>query len=448
MNQQANFGRRRFLRGAGAAVALPFLESALPRELWAAGAPSIKPPVRLAFLFVPNGIHMPDWTPQEEGADYRLPSTLQPLSEMREKLLVLSGLALDAGFAHGDGPGDHARAASTFLTGAHPFKTDGKGIRVGISVDQIAAQQFAGKTRFASLQLGCEKGRNAGSCDSGYSCAYSNNVSWRSPTTPAGKEVNPREVFDRLFGGDTPQQRSMSRARREAERRSILDFVREDARSLSRELGGADRLKLAEYLDGVREVEQRLDQPEEDLQVDGQLRRPAGIPREYEQHLRSLGDLMTLAFQTDQTRVCTLMFGNAGSNRTYKNIGVNQGHHGLSHHQNNPEKQAQIAKINRYHAAQLAYILQRLDSTPEGDGTLLDHSMIVYGSALGDGNRHNHNDLPILLAGGGGGEVRGGRHLKYKKDTPLMNLYVRMLQSAGVSVDTAGDSTGPLDLLS
>ncbi|MEM9657382.1 MAG: DUF1552 domain-containing protein [Planctomycetota bacterium] len=447
MTRISRDSRRQFLRGVGASVALPFLPSAMPKALWASGSTSEKPPVRLAFMYAPNGAHMPDWTPSGGGEALQLPPTLEPLNAVREQVLVLSGLALDAGRAHGDGAGDHARSASTFLTGAHPVKTDGKGIRVGVSVDQIAAQHLADRTRFASLQLGSEKGRNAGSCDSGYSCAYSNNISWRTATTPAGKEVDPSQVFDRLFGGADEREVAQSRAKRAAEKQSILDVVLADARRLDRRLSGADRLKLAEYLDGVREVERRIDQNGGDSAEAGGLVRPNGIPAEYHEHVRLLGDLMTLAFQTDATRVCTLMFGNAGSNRTYPQIGVKEGHHSLSHHQNRPEKQSKIAKINRFHVEQLAYLLGRLAETVDGEGSLLDNTLLVYGSGLGDGNRHNHHDLPILLAGGGGGAVAGGRHVRYPRDTPLMNLYVRMLRIAGIRIEAAGDSTGPLGRL-
>jgi hypothetical protein len=399
----------------------------------------------MAFLFIPNGAHMPAWTPEAEGADFKLPATLEPLEKVRDKLLVLSGLAHDTGFAHGDGAGDHARSAATFLTGVHPIKTDGKGIRAGISVDQLAAERLGRETRFASLELGCEEGKLAGSCDSGYSCAYSNNISWRSPTEPAGKEVNPRQLFDRLFGADDEHEKTQSRAKRDLERKSILDLVQQDARGLRRKLGKNDARKLDEYLTGVREIEKRIDNAGEGLFVENQLTRPRGAPKDFAKHARLMGDLLAVAFQSDLTRIATWMFANEGSNKTYRGLDITDGHHTLSHHQNDPEKQAKIAKINRYHVEQLAYFLERLDSISEGDGTVLDNTMLVYGSGIGDGNRHNHDDLPVLVAGGGASALQGGRHLRYPKGTPLMNLYLSMLHKVGVDVDAVGDSTEPLE---
>jgi hypothetical protein len=436
--------RRTFLRGLGTAMALPFMESALPRSVWAAGAPAAKAPLRMAFVFIPNGAHMPAWTPEKEGADFALPATLEPLAKLRGKFSVLSGLAHDTGFAHGDGAGDHARSAATFLTGVHPVKTDGKGIRAGVSVDQIAAEKIGSETKFASLELGCEEGRLAGSCDSGYSCAYSNNISWRSPTVPAGKEVNPRQLFDRLFASGRAEDTTQSRAKRDLEKRSILDLVQQDARSLRRRLGKDDARKLDEYLTGVREIEARVENPQEELFVEESITRPRGIPKEYDKHARLMGDLLTVAFQSDLARVASWMFANEGSDKNYKAIGISEGHHTLSHHQGEDEKQQKIAKINRYHMEQFAYFLERLDSIREGDGTLLDNTMIVYGSGLGDGNRHNHDDLPILLAGGAAAGFKLGQHLRYEQGTPLMNLYLSMLGAVGIDVDGVGDSTGPL----
>jgi hypothetical protein len=447
MHQPHTIERRTFLRGLGTALALPFMESALPRSLWAAGTSGVAPPLRLAFLFIPNGAHMPAWTPEAEGADFALPATLEPLANVRSKIAVLSGLAHDTGFAHGDGAGDHARSAATFLTGVHPVKTDGKGIRAGISVDQIAAEQIGRQTKFTSLELGCEEGRLAGSCDSGYSCAYSHNISWRSPTTPAGKEVNPRQLFDRLFGGPDAAAQTQSRAKRDLERKSILDLVQQDASRLRRQLGKDDARKLDEYLHGVREIEQRIENPDEELFVGERPARPHGIPKDYEKHARLMGDLLALALASDLTRVASWMLANAGSDKTYAALDIADGHHSLSHHMGDAEKQAKIAKINRYHVQQLAYFLERLETIAEGEGTLLDSAMIVYGGGLGDGNAHNHDDLPVLLAGGAAGAFQLGRHLRYPKGTPLMNLYLTMLHTAGVDVDAVGDSTGPLDNL-
>ncbi|QDT75430.1 DUF1552 domain-containing protein [Lacipirellula limnantheis] len=445
MTQFPALQRRTFLRGLGAALAVPFMESALPRSAWASAANAGKPPLRMAFLFIPNGAHMPDWTPATEGPGFILPRTLEPLAGVQQKIQVLSGLSHAQGFALGDGAGDHARSAATFLTGVHPVKTDGKGIQAGISVDQIAAQQLGKTTRFSSLELGIEEGRLAGGCDSGYSCAYSNNISWRSPTMPAGKEVNPRQLFDRMFGGGGEEDRSQSRAKRDLERKSILDLVQQDARGLRRQLAQSDARKLDQYLEGVREIEKRIDAPADELYVDDQLNRPRGVPNGYDKHSRLMGDLLAVALQADMTRVASWMFANEGSDRSYQLIDVAEGHHSLSHHQGDAEKQAKIAKINRFHMEQFAHFLGRLDAVREADGsTLLDNTMVVYGSGLGDGNRHNHDDLPIILAGGGAAGFVGGRHLKYDTGTPLMNLYLKMLHAADVKVDAVGDSTAPL----
>ncbi|WP_428306466.1 DUF1552 domain-containing protein [Lacipirellula sp.] len=445
MTQLPSFQRRTFLRGLGAAMALPFMESALPRSAWASAANAGKAPLRMAFLFIPNGAHMPDWTPTTEGANFVLPKTLEPLAKVQQKIQVLSGLTHANGFALGDGAGDHARSAATFLTGAHPVKTDGKGIRAGISVDQVAAEKLGKSTRFASLELGIEEGRLAGGCDSGYSCAYSNNISWRSETSPTGKETNPRQLFDRLFGGGSEEDRTQSRAKRDLERKSILDLVQQDARGLRRQLAKSDAQKLDEYLAGVREIEKRMNAPSDELYIDDQMTRPRGTPQEYAKHSRLMGDLLAVALQSDMTRVASWMFANEGSDRSYQMIDVAEGHHSLSHHQNEAEKQAKIAKINHYHMQQFAHFLERLDSVREGDGTLLDNTMIVYGSGISDGNAHNHDDLPIILAGGASAGIVGGRHLRYENGTPLMNLYLKMLHAADVRVDAVGDSTGQLD---
>jgi hypothetical protein len=420
------------------------LESALPRSAWSAAGAAPSAPLRLAFLYVPNGAHMQDWTPSVEGSDFEFTPTLEPLAPLREKLLVLTGLTADKARPNGDGAGDHARSAAAFLTGSQAEKTDGRGIRAGVSVDQLAAEWIGKDTRFASLAVGCENGRQAGDCDSGYSCAYSNNISWQSPTMPAGKEVNPRALFDRLFGGGGGGDREESRARRDADQKSILDLVRGDARRLRSQLARGDARKLDEYLDGVREIERRIEAPVDDLFVDGKMTRPRGMPEDYAKHVQLMSDLLVLAFQTGQTRVATMMLANEGSVKTYPAIGVREGHHDLSHHQNREEKTRKIAKINRYHVEQLAYFLGRLDSVREGDGTLLDNTMLVYGSAISDGNRHNHDDLPILVAGGKNAGFRGGRHIRYPDETPLMNLYMRMLHIAGVDVAAVGDSTGEL----
>ncbi len=449
MSNQKHLHRRAFLKGLGAAVSLPLLESTMPVRTMAAAT---RPPIRMAFLFVPNGVHMEEWKPAATGAYYDLPRILNPLSPVKRDFCVLSGLTQDKGRANGDGAGDHARSAGVFLTGVQPLKSEGSEIRAGVSVDQFAAQRIGHKTRFTSLELGTERGRQSGKCDSGYSCAYSNNVSWRDGTTPMAKETNPRLVFERLFGNDREGERNESLARRQRYQKSILDFVLEDAQALTKKVNGNDRQKLDEYLTAVREIEQRIERaetsnaPQADMLAG--LDKPEGVPDSYGEHIRLMGDMMIRAFQTDVTRISTFMLANAGSNRSYRPIGVNEGHHSLSHHQNNRDKLDKISKINTFHIEQLSYMLQKMKSIREGDGSLLDNCMIVYGSGISDGNRHNNENLPVILAGRGGGWIRSGRHIQYSDDTPLNNLFVTMLNQAGATTNSFNDSTGPLPFLS
>jgi len=434
--------RRSFLRGAGACVALPWLDAMRP-----ACTRRERPPVRSVFLFAPNGKKMDDWTPAEEGAGFAAPFLLEPLEPLRNKVLVLSGLALDGARAHGDGPGDHARSAASFLTCAHPRKTGGADIHVGVSVDQVMAESMRGQTPFASLELGMEPGRSAGVCDSGYSCAYSNNISWRAADTPVAKEVDPREVFARLFGDPDAAGNREAEAARRARQRSVLDFVREDARRLGRSLGANDRNKLDQYLTAVRELEQRLSQADsEDAEA---VAAPEGLAARrapFEQRVDLMYELIALALQTDRTRVVSFMLGNAGSNRSYAWLDVREGHHHLSHHGGHADKLAAIRRINRWHVERFAGFLARLDGIEDGDGTLLDQSAIVYASAIADGNAHRHHDLPVVLAGGAGGQLRGGRHLEFAKNTPMANLYLRMCGWMGLDRPSFGDSTQPLPL--
>jgi hypothetical protein len=441
--------RRTFLKGLGTSIALPMLDAMAPVRVLAAAGEKAAPPVRLAFLFVPNGVHIPDWTPKQTGANFDLPYILDPLEPVKNDLVVLSGLTHDKGRANGDGPGDHARSATVFLTGAQPLKSEGAGIRAGISADQYAALYAGQHTRFPSLEIGAEGGPQSGNCDSGYSCAYSRNISWRNETTPMAKEIKPRQVFERLFASELQGEVNENQARREIYRKSILDFVLEDAKSLRAKVGGTDRQKLDEYLTAIREIELRLERAEKanHLEAISAQRLPDGVPPGYEEHLRLMGDMLVLAFQTDVTRVATYMFANEGSNRNYRFIGVNDGHHNLSHHQGIPEKHEGIRQINRFHARQLAYILQRLKAIPEGEGTLLDNCMIVYGSAISDGNKHNNEDLPILVAGKGGGTIRTGRHISYPQETPMCNLLLSLLDRVGAKAERFGDSTGRLKYL-
>lgn len=444
MTARRSISRRAVLRGLGVSVALPTLECMTPAAMAAAANPT--PPQRMAFLFVPNGVHLPDWTPQTEGYGFQLPHILQPLAPVQDDVMVLSGLTHDKGRANGDGPGDHARSASVFLTGAQPRKTDGANIRSGVSADQMAARIAGKATRFASLELGCEPGRSAGNCDSGYSCAYSSSISWASEASPLGKETNPRFAFERLFGTGEPQQRDRNQERRLALRKSILDFISEDARTLQKQLGRNDQRKLDEYLTGVREVERRIEKSEVSPQFSADLDYPVpkGIPGEYGEHIRLMCDMIVLAFQTDSTRIATCMFADAGSNRSYRMIDVPDGHHDLSHHRGDAAKHAKIREINRFHVDQLSYLLQKLRATPEGEGNLLDNSMIVYGSGLSDGDRHNNENLPVILAGHGGGTLSPGRHVRFPTETPMCNLFLSMLDRFGTPVDYLGDSTGRL----
>jgi hypothetical protein len=442
--------RRTLLRGTGTALGLPLLDAMLPAGLMpkasrglAAEAADLAPR-RAAFLYVPNGVHMQDWTPKQEGAGFDLPSTLEPLCGVYGKFSIHTGLAQKKAEANGDGAGDHARALATFLTGTQARKTAGADIRAGVSVDQIAAAHLGRRTRLPSLEIGTEGGGQSGNCDSGYSCVYSANIAWRSDTQSVPKESNPKMIFDRLFAAGRPGESEEARAKREKHSRSILDYVREEARGMERVVGVADRRKLDEYFTAVRELEQRLERFSGAASRDIGMERPEGPPERYEEHLRILADMLVLAFLSDTTRVSTCVFANEGSNKSYSFIGVPEGHHDLSHHGRNAEKQAKIQRINRFHVEQLAYLLDKLARTPEGEGTLLDNCMIVYGSGIGDGDRHNHDDLPILLAGGGGGALTPGRHVVHPKGTPLTNLYLAMLDGLGCPADRLGDSTGRL----
>jgi hypothetical protein len=452
------------LRGLGAAVALPLLDAMAPgaagsvanaaTEVAGAAAGAGAAPLRMASFFLPNGMVMEDWTPAGTGTGFDLPPTLKALEPVREQITVLSGLALDNARAKGDGPGDHARSAAAFLTGAHPYKTSGSDIKLGVSVDQVAAKAVGQHTRLPSLELGLDRGALAGNCDSGYACAYVSNISWSSETTPVPKEVNPSKVFDRLFGPANERQQAEFRAKRLRYRKSILDFVADDAKRLSRDLGRSDQRKLDEFATSVREIEKRVERDREqqarakEMAKIPDVKLPEEIPDDIQEHFRLMTDMLVLAFQMDLTRVSTFMVASDGSDRTYRTLGIAEGHHTLSHHGNNKEKIDQLRKIDKFHVEQFAYFLKRLSEVKEGGKSLLDNSMILFGCGIGDGNRHNHNDLPVLLAGRAGGGITPGRHLQYDKNTPLCNLYVSMLDRMGVKVDRFGDSTGPLANLS
>ena len=437
--------RRSFLKGMGTMLALPMLDAMAPAFASIGGANG-KAAVRLAFVYVPNGIIMKDWTPKGAGKDFEFSRILKPLAPVREDLLVISGLADHNGNALGDGPGDHARAGASFLSGVHCKKTAGSDIHAGVSADQIAAQQIGPTTRFPSIELGCEDSRTVGNCDSGYSCAYTNSISWRSPTTPMPPEVNPRAAFERLFGTADLSLDPQTRARRARYRTSILDLVSEDTRNLAKTLGPSDRRKIDEYLSAVREIEQRIQSAEKNNQdLTPAIQKPSGIPFAFPDYVKLMYDLMAVAFQADLTRVSTLVVGREGSNRVYPEIGIPDPHHPLTHHRNNPDWIEKVTQINCLHVELLGYFLQKLKSTRDGDGTLLDHSMIVYGSGLSDGNRHLHEDLPILLAGRGDGSLNAGQHIVLEKETPMTNFYLTLLDRMGVRPENIGDSTGKVE---
>lgn len=441
--------RRTFLCGLGVSIALPWLETMGPLTDWATaattGATDQMIPNRMAFLYVPNGKIMEKWTPTQVGADYELTNILKPLANVREKTLVLSGLTADKARANGDGGGDHARAMAAFLTGAQPRKTSGTDIHAGLSVDQAAASHIGDQTRLPSLELGIEPGYRAGNCDSGYSCVYSATMAWKSATQPLPKEVNPKLAFERMFTTEPDTQKQQ----RDEQRKSILDFVQQDSNELIQKVSGNDARKLDEYFSAIRDIEMRIESAEKFPALENpEYIAPEKIPANFQEHVRLMLDLIVLAFQTDVTRIVTFTLANEGSNKTYPSIKVTQGHHNLSHHGGDKAKIEKIRKINVFHTEQLAYLLEKLDSVPEGEGSLLDHSMILYGSGNSDGNRHSHHDLPIILAGQGCGTLKSGRHIKYPKETPLNNLWVSMLNRMDVNVRQLGDSTGSLKDLS
>jgi hypothetical protein len=432
--------RRTFLRGVGTTLALPLLDAMVP-AFAATRDTAAKPAIRMGFVYVPNGIIMNRWTPAAEGGAFEFAPIMKPLEPFRQQLLVLNGLDQVNGNPLGDGPGDHARAGATFLTGVHPKKTEGADIHAGISADQIAARELGKTTQFASLEIGLEAPGMVGGCDSGYSCAYTNTISWRTPTSPMPMEVNPRAVFERLFG-DGESTDAASRLARAKEDRSILDFVRSDVARLQPGLGVRDRSKLTQYLDAIRDIERRIQLAEEQKMELPVMERPLGVPDSFDEHCKLMMDLEVIAFQADLTRVVTFMMAREGSNRSYRSIGVADGHHSVTHHQNDKEKIEKVVKINTHHVQMFAYLLDKLRSTPDGDGNLLDHSMIVYGSSIADGNMHTHVDLPIVLAGGAAGQIKGGRSIRYPKKTPMTNLLLTMLDKAGVQAEKIGDSTG------
>ena len=434
--------RRTFLRGAGATVALPLLDAMVP-ALSALSTTAAAPVRRLGFVYIPNGAVMQQWTPAETGSGFALSPILQPLAPYKDQLTVVTGLAHGQAEPLGDGNGEHSRASATWLNGVHPKQTEGADVQAGMTADQIAAAGLGQDTPLPSLELAIDLDGLVGNCENGYSCVYLNTVAWRSATTPLPMENNPRVVFERLFGdGGTTEQR-VAEMRRD---RSILDSVTDDLAALERNVGRGDRARIDQYLDSVRALERRIQLAEaQSATVElPDLDRPVGIPGTYEDHVKLMFDLLALAYQADLTRVFTFMLGRELGGRTYPHLGVPDPHHGLSHHRNDPEKLDKLARINTYHMGLFAHFLENLQSTSDGDGSLLDHSMVMYGGGLGDSNDHAHFDLPELVVGGGAGRLRGGRHLRYPKDTPVNNLLVSMLDKAGLPAERFGDATGQI----
>jgi hypothetical protein len=437
--------RRTFLRGMGAAVALPFLDATVPA--FASAPKAVK---RLGIVYVPNGMNMAEWRPTAKGRGFDLPSTLQPLAPYKERLLVLSRMSNPlADPMPGEGLGDHSRAQAVFLTGVHPRKTEGTDIRAGISADQIVAKEFGKETELTSLELGLEAVDLVGGCEDGYACAYSGALAWRSDSMPLPVQAQPRAVFERLFGASDSTDRQSRLGRIELER-SVLDMVSDQLNQLQKRLGASDRTRISEYFESIRDIERRIQRAEEQSGRGGfpEIQQPGGVPESFGEYARLMFDLNALAYQTDLTRVSTFLMGREKSGRTYAEIGVPDPHHPISHHQNRPEMLEREAKINKFHMELFAHFLKKLDSIQEGDGTVLDHSLIVHGAGMSNSDIHLHHDLPMLVAGGGAGTVRGGRHLEYSEDTPLSNLWLTLIDKMGLPVEKFGDSKGQLDLLS
>lgn len=442
--------RRGFLRGLGAFVALPAMESFRP--LMAAGVEkalgttATGAPLRMAYLYIPNGVNLEHWRPTGSSSAYKLGETFKPMEALREDFQIFTGFEQSNAKPNGDGAGDHARGVATFLTSAQARKTSGSDIKLGISADQVAALAAQSLTRLPSLELGTDSVRVSGNCDSGYSCAYQFNLSWRSETQPMPPESNPRSVFERLFGAGDAKERAKSLGQRYASKKSVLDFVSSDAKLLQKHLGRSDRQKLDEYLTGVREIERQIEKAESmGIPKDPGVPAPESKPDSFKEHLRLMMDMMVLAFKTDSTRISSFLMAHDGSTRSFQEIGVSDGHHNLSHHKRDPDNLKKIAKIDQFYMEQFAYFLDRLKNTPDVDGkSLLHNSMIVYGGCISDGDRHNHDDLPIVVAGNAGGAFTPGRHVDFGEDVPLSNLYLRMLEEFGVKEKRFGDSTGAL----
>jgi hypothetical protein len=440
-----HLSRRTMLRGLGTMIALPLLDSMVP-ALSALAGTAAAPVRRFGVFYVPNGMSMPYWWPKAEGPLTEMPPTLQALEELKDRVLLCGGLA-DEPANQVKGGGDHARSAGTFLTGV-PFKfTSGADVSGSVSMDQIAARQFAKETQLASLELGIESNAMLGACDGGSSCAYTNTIAWRDETTPLPIENDPRAVFERLFGtsGSTDSNARLARMKRD---QSILDFVGSEVKGLDKVIGPQDRIKMTEYLDSVRDIERRIQLAEaqnaRELPV---VEQPVGVPTDYAEHAKLMMDLLALAYQTDMTRISTFMMAREVSAHAYPEIGVADSHHPLSHHQDEPAKLERLHKINEYHFRQFAYLVKKLSTMPEGDGTMLDYTMFLYGTGISDSNTHFHDDLPIALVGGRAAGIKGGRYIRYPKGTPLSNLHLTLLEKLAVPAEKFGNSSGKVDRL-
>jgi Protein of unknown function (DUF1552) len=444
---KVRLSRRAMLRGLGATMALPVLD-AMTSAFTAAAQTPVR---RIGAIYVPNGMNIWNWTPKTEGSGFDFSPILKPLEPFRKNLVVLSGLAnKEADGRVGEGTGDHSRAQTAYLTGVHAKKTEGADIHLegtGVSMDQIVARELGRETQLSSLELGLESNDLAGGCEDGYSCAYTGTIAWRSATTPLPIEANPRAVFERLFGASDSTDRDARLARLRKDH-SILDAVAEEVNALQRKLGTPDQRKLSEYLDSVRDIERRIQMAEgqsnRELPV---VQQPSGIPQTFEEYATLMFDLMALSYQTDLTRVVTFVIGREKSTRTYPEIGVPEPHHPVSHHQNRPDILDKQAKINTYHVKMFAHLLEKLQSVQDGDGSLLDHVMIVYGAGMSNSDIHFHHDLPVLVAGGGAGRVKGGQHIRVPRDTPMANLHLTLIEKMGVPIERFGDSEGKIELL-
>ena len=442
--------RRMFLRGMGATLGLPLLDGMVPAFASTLDSGG-KPAMRMSFVYVPNGIIMDKWSPAKEGVGFDLTPVLEQMTPIRDRMLVLSGLSNEKAAEQlaGEDGAPHVRAGSSYLTGARPKQAEGADIQAGISVDQIAAKELGKYTQLASLELALDSTEFVGACEPGYSCAYMNTLCWRTPTTPIPMENNPRAVFERLFG-DSDSTDPATRLRRIKKDRSILDSLTQEVARVMGALGPGDRAKVTQWADAIRDVERRIQIAEEQSSKEmPTLDRPAGIPVSYEDHAKLMFDLQVLAYQSDLTRVITFMLGRESSPRVYHDLGITDQHHPLTHHRGDPASIAKVIKINMYHAQLFAYFLEKLSSTPDGDGSLLDHSIVLYGSGISDGNQHLRNNLPILLTGGGAGQSKGGRrHIRYPDETPMANLYLTLLDKLAIPIDHLGNSTGKAELLS